>query len=127
MRSASRRRFGKDPAYLEWLHTLPCLCCWGFPGGYQPSGTCLVYWEYERLNGNPSQGTPTEAAHVGLRGLSQKCPDREAIPLCREHHTQDPFSSHRMGKKFWEHYGIDRDALIQSLNRAYKESNGTKD
>ena len=79
-RSATRRRIGKDPAYLEWIRTRLCLVC---------------MLETHQLN-RFQMGT--EAAHVGERGLSQKCPDREAIPLCAVHHRLDRFSAHRMGK-----------------------------
>ena len=67
------------------------------------------------------QLTPTEAAHVGKRGLSQKCSDREAIPLCRNHHTDGPEAVHRIGKIFWQHHAIDRDAIILELNRAFEQ------
>lgn len=110
MRSATKKRTGKDLAYVAWLHTLPCVCC--------------AFLEIiVRAHGAQPQAQlwPTEAAHVGDRGLSQKCPDREAIPLCAEHHRLDRFSAHRLQKKFWEHYGIDKKKLIERLNRAYKE------
>ena len=62
-----------------------------------------------------------DAAHVGVRGLSQKAPDREAIPLCRFHHTEGPYALHRLGKKFWIAYDLDPQELIKQLNQKYEE------
>jgi len=72
-----------------------------------------------------AQHTRTEAAHVGDRGLGQKCSDRETIPLCAEHHTQGRDSYHKLGKKFWEHHGLDRFELIARLNAMYTEQKQT--
>lgn len=72
-------------------------------------------------------GLVSEAAHVGLRGLGSKCSDREAIPLCAEHHRIGPDSHHALGRYFWAHYGLDRDAIIKELNRLYDiERNGSQ-
>ena len=101
MRSATRKKTGKDPEYLVWLHDLPCLVC-------RPDGVGM-------------QLSRTEAAHVGDRGLSQKCPDREAIPLCRIHHRISPDSVHALQKKFWAKWSIDRDEIIRKLNARYEE------
>lgn len=110
-----------DEDYKDWIRRLPCVVCWGFPGGYQPAGSCHVYWKYENENGNVSQRSSTECAHVGSRGLRQKCSDRETIPLCGfEHHREGKESAHKLGKLFWEHHGIDRDVLIAALNEAYE-------
>lgn len=87
MRSATRKKIGKDPAYLKWLQNQPCLVC---------------------NTRKEQQRSRTEAAHVGLRGLSQKCPDREAIPLCRDHHREQ----HRHGKKFWKDFGLSAAGAI---------------
>lgn len=61
----------------------------------------------------------TEAAHVGQRGLSQKCSDRETIPLCAFHHRTGPESHHRLGKLFWKHHGLDRYELIRELQSQF--------
>lgn len=37
--------------------------------------------------GTPCGGV-VEADHAGLRGLGQKCSDRETIPLCTYHHRE---------------------------------------
>ena len=86
----------KDKRYLEWIRTQPCIVCF----------------------------RPAEAHHAGERGLGQKCPDREAIPLCPGHHRRDgwPDSAHRLGKKFWTYHGIDLDAVIRKLQARYTAS-----
>jgi len=66
------------------------------------------------------QQWPTEAAHIGPHGMSQKADDTEAAPLCsREHHQEGPESLHVLGKKFWEHHGIDWPELRASLIAQY--------
>lgn len=55
-----------------------------------------------------------------MRGLSQKCSDFEAIPLCAEHHRREyPESHHALGKRFWERWQIDRESVIAELNRIW--------
>lgn len=94
----------KDPAYLDFIRTKPCICC-------------SAWWNFH------GQTTPTEAAHVGDRGLGQKCSDREAIPLCERHHRTGPLAHHKLGKKFWAYHSLDRNAIIAQLNKEY-ETNG---
>lgn len=105
MRSATKKRTGKDPEYLAWLHTL----------------ACSVVGCAQRLGPEYFDRGIIEAAHVGRRGLSQKCPDREAIPLCRLHHRTGMSSHHQLGKLFWLFHGLDREQLIEELNRRYEE------
>lgn len=102
MRSATRKKEGKNPVYLEWLHTLPC-----------------AVFSVDRLF-SKCYGRVT-AHHAGARGLSQRSPDWEAIPLCCGHHQDGPHSVHRLGKKFWQFHGIEKDVLISALNRAFEE------
>lgn len=104
MRSATRKKTGRDPDYLEFIRSLPCWLC-----------------ELLMANGLlDKQSSVTEAAHVGNRGLSQKCPDREAIPLCAEHHREGHQAAHILGKNFWAHWGLVRDVLIEELNAVYE-------
>lgn len=65
------------------------------------------------------QTCKTEAAHVGRRGIAQKCSDLETIPLCAYHHRLGPDSQHRLGKAFWPTHGLDRAKLIQKLQEEY--------
>ena len=85
----ARRR--RDHAYLSWIRTLPCLLC-----GRRPA----------------------EAAHFGARAFGQKCSDRETGPLCAWDHRLGPHSQHALGKRFWQHHGLDRDTLFRELNES---------
>lgn len=109
MARSARSKGLKDPAYLNWLRDLACLIC---------DDMC------ERrvfVDGQPwQQTTPTEVAHVGDRGLSQKCPDQQAIPLCAWHHRIGPESHHVLGKKFWDHHGFDKSMVITTYNRWFE-------
>jgi len=94
----------KDPKYMAWLHTLPCAV---------------------RVEGEDSGCFgPITAHHAGTRGLRQKCPDREAIPLCFGHHQEGPKAIHRIGKRFWNTHGLDKEVLIAELNRVYEMTGG---
>jgi len=64
-----------------------------------------------------------EAAHVGPRAFGHKCPDRETLPICRWDHRIGPNSHHRMGKKFWEFWKLDRESLILELNETFEQFN----
>lgn len=107
-RSKPRRGVVKDPKYLDWIRTLPCV-------------VCILPWKLEKSGVAYSnvQKTPTEAAHVGDRGLGQKCSDREAIPLCERHHRTGPLAHHVLGKKFWAYHSLERDAIIAQLNKEH--------
>lgn len=58
----------RDEAWLAEVRRLPCAAV---------SDSC----------GTHCLGA-VEADHAGLRGLGQKCSDRETIPLCRRHHQE---------------------------------------
>lgn len=82
-----------DRNYLRWLTTQPCAVC-GAMG--------------------------TDPAHVGERGMGEKCPDREAIPLCPRHHRrQFPQSHHSLGKGFWLFHELDKAEQIKKYNDLY--------
>lgn len=55
----------RDVDFMLWVKTLPCL----------------------GARFSPCEG-PVEADHAGSRGLGQKCPDDECIPLCTKHHRE---------------------------------------
>jgi hypothetical protein len=61
----------------------------------------------------------TECAHVGRRGLGQKCSDYESLPLCAVHHRTGRESHHRLGKRFWAFHCLSRVALVTELRRVY--------
>ena len=69
---------------------------------------------------------PVEAAHVGDRGLGQKCRDQETIPLCGYHHRTGPDSQHVMGKQFWGHHAINRADLVTLYQGLYEGAGGKK-
>ena len=93
----------RDSSYLRWLRILPCIVCcqWNLPTN--------------RRSG------PVEAAHVGKRGIGQKCADSEALPLCVWHHRTGPQAHHVLGKKFWQFWKLDRFSLIADHQRRFEE------
>ena len=68
----------RNPRFLAWIRTLPCLVCGRTMG--------------------------IEAAHTGAHGLGQKSSDMSAIPLCRRHHRTGPDSYHKLGARAFERY-----------------------
>jgi hypothetical protein len=99
MRSATKKKFGRDPGYLTFIRSRPCELC---------------------VREGVRQTTITEAAHVGSRGLSQRCPDAEAIPLCARHHREGPGAQHVLGKRFWAHHRLDKSKLVATLQALYR-------
>lgn len=105
-RANPRRGPARDRAYLAWIRRFGCVACL--------NSTIIApknpLWD------------DIEAAHVGpIRGLGQKCSDYETIPLCEQHHRLGRDSQHRLQKKFFDHHGLDRAALISELNSRYRE------
>lgn len=86
----------RDPRYLRWIRLHPCVVCMRF---------------------DISAFGRSDAMHVGeIRGLGQKCSDRETLPGCRFHHREH----HKYGREFWKHYQLDRDALIATFNARFE-------
>jgi hypothetical protein len=83
-----------DESYLAFIRKLPCVVCGS------------LKW--------------IEAAHVGARGLSQRCSDRQTLPLCPAHHRTGPQAAHVLGRKFWTVWGLDRYRLIAEHNELYE-------
>jgi hypothetical protein len=118
MRSATKSAVGKDPARLDWIRGLPCVACVGMESFLRFLAGTHTWGDVAKIHNR--QRSMCEAAHIGVRGLSEKCPDNEAIPLCGfEHHREGKESVHKMGKAFWAHHGLDRGKLIAALNRSY--------
>lgn len=114
MRSATREAIGKDPAYKAWIASLPCAICALLAGLVEKNhGIYFI-----------DQKSKTEVAHVGDRGLSQKCDDSETIPLCMEHHREGRYSHHKLGKGFFAYWKLDRGELVRTLNEQYERSGG---
>jgi hypothetical protein len=100
MRRRDRKRDQRGRAYLAWLHGLSCALCASY---------------------GVRQYTPTEAAHVGRRGLGQKCSDMEAVPLCAMCHREGAQSHHRIGRRFEEVHGVDLMRWVQQYNQRFVE------
>lgn len=95
-RPESRKGRDEDSAFLAFIRSLPCVIC--------------------------RRTFRVEAAHVGQRGLGQKCSDRETIPLCAFHHREGKHAHHRLGKNFWTYWNLDRYGIIAKYQRAYDET-----
>lgn len=117
-----RRGRVRDAKYLRWIRTFPCVVClqWWIKGTIQTLDDALTWCVHG--SGYPAWEGPTEAAHVGQHGISQKCSDLETIPLCAQHHRTGKDSHHVLGKRFWEHHGLSRVELIARLNALYREA-----
>lgn len=117
-RRKPRRGRVRSAAFLRFVRSLPCVLCQrkrhsrGFEIYNMSAGSRWLNW---------ASGQYTEAAHVGNRGLGQKCSDRETIPLCAAHHRTGKDSHHVLGKKFWDFHGLDKEKLIAELNARYEE------
>jgi len=109
------------------VRKLPCfVCVRSFYMGLlaNPALWPFILEAIEGIGPNEQQSA-TEAAHLGRsaskRGLSQKYPDREAGPLCgTAHHREGRESIHKLGPKFWERHGWDRDEVIDLMNGLYR-------
>lgn len=114
-RKPRKRQPGDDPTYRAFVRTFGCVACFGGimePDQFGPLEASL-------------QGSITECAHVGARGLSQKCPDCESLPLCAiEHHRVGPESHHKLGKRFWGFHGLDRMSLIKQMQELFRLNGG---
>jgi len=98
----------ESPVYLVWIRTQPCVVC----DKLRQMGVVLT------LNGRTALGI-IEAAHVGDRGKGQKCSDLETLPMCDWHHRIGPEAHHVLGRRFWEHHGLDRSALLDQHQRDF--------
>jgi hypothetical protein len=103
VRARPRRGPDRDPAYLQWIRSLPCAIC-------------------------GANGARSEAAHtsvLGPRGLSQKASDYSAIPLCFGHHRGNADSYHALGERaFADKHAVDIPNLVRRLLSSYGRSPG---
>jgi len=83
----------RNARYRAWIRSLLCCLC-----GLEPAG---------------------EAAHTGRDGgMAQKASDYSCVPLCRNCHTQNADSYHRLGRaKFEQRHNVDLRGLVIRLNR----------
>ena len=81
----------RNPKYLAWIRTLPCLVC--------------------------GRAVGVEAAHTGPHGVGQKSTDTAAIPLCVQRHRTGRGSYHRLGRRsFEQRFQLDIRAVVARLN-----------
>lgn len=79
---------------MRWIKTLPCAVC---------------------------GRTGSEASHTGPRGLGQKAPDEQCIPLCPDHHRHRRDALDVAGpRRFEELHGMDIKALVRRLQGVWK-------
>lgn len=67
---------------------------------------------------------PVEVAHVGDRGYGRKCSDLGTLPICTDHHRIGKYSAHVLGKRFYEHHGLNKQALIEHYQAEYRRVYG---
>jgi hypothetical protein len=75
--------------FREWIHAQPCVVC----GRHSPEG-----------------------AHVGLRGLSNKCSDTEMLPLCGADHAEQ-----HKDRYFWAKRGLAKETILDETHLRYLE------
>lgn len=81
----------RNPAYLRWIRSLPCVVC--------------------RTRGQ------IEASHTGPHGMGQKSSDLSVIPLCARHHRTGNDSYHRLGPmKFAEVHRLNIREIVARLS-----------
>jgi hypothetical protein len=105
----------RTPLHRSWLKRKP--------RRYVVPSEILRYWDWIRTQPCAVCGRRRgiAAAHVGMRGLSQKCDGWEVIPLCIMHHDRGMRESHHaLGKRFWEYWGWDRYGLIRRYRGLYE-------
>ena len=98
----------EHPLYRRWIRTQECVVC----AKLRLFGVRLVF------SGLTALGI-VECAHVGDRGLGQKCSDLETIALCDFHHRISRDSYHVLGKRFFEHHNMDRAELIARFQQEF--------
>jgi hypothetical protein len=109
MRRKPRRGPIVDEDFRRFVRTFACIVC---ARGLLIREVDGWQWRY--------QHSRTECAHVGRRGVGQKCSDCESLPLCAfRHHSVGVYSHHTLGKRFWGFHGLDRHALITEMQRLY--------
>jgi hypothetical protein len=87
----ARKKPVRNPAYLRWIRSLPCI-------------VCRSRWQIE-------------AAHTGPHGLGQKSSDLSAIPLCARHHRTGNDSYHDLGpSKFAQVHQLNIREIVARLS-----------
>lgn len=135
-RKRAKRKPGREnPQYRAWIRTWPCWICFERycrKLGYDPAEERArpeVRSMFCALQA--FECGVTEAAHAGARGLGQKCPDSQLIPLGGKHHMHataggSKESHHSMGKNFWEYHHLNTDEIFEELHGLYRKETGRK-
>ena len=98
----------RDLDYCLWVKTLPCLLA-----GVASAGQCSGV---------------VEADHAGDRGMGQKCPDNETIPLCSSHHLDRHACTGffrgrpKPWKREWRHSAIAKTQAAHRLEMGIEET-----
>ncbi len=130
----SAKRKPADLKYRAWLHLWPCFIC--FREHCRNHG--IPFWEacklpeareLFRVEFSENHCGPTQACHVGVKGTSQKCAERDMMPLGERHHmhpTMGGFTdSHHAGTaKFWDWHRLSRLRALEFLRHLYVEETG---
>lgn len=108
----------RDPQYLAWIRTLPCIISNPIWLGFVLKDPGLAFglgWVSVSL-----QDSPTQACHIGKtgKGMRQKCSDYETIPMCQAHHREQHGPD---GATFFERHPLDLPACWKALRAAYEE------
>jgi len=123
-----------DLGYRAWLREWPCFICfmqYCSEEGLNFWDSCkapFTRWAFA-FNSKRKCG-PTQAAHVGSKGIGQKCPEREMMPLGLRHHlhpTAGGFpDSHHAGKRtFWLKHKLSRPKVLEFLRKLYLKETGS--
>jgi hypothetical protein len=99
----------EDKKYLAFIRHEPCLVC--AKGYYVPS-------HYPDRIFIRDAHHPKSTKFGGNLGWNVKADDRNAMPLCRGHHSE----SESLGEeRFYRKYSIEPHKEIKRLNKKYKE------
>jgi len=92
----------KDPVYLAAVHTLPCACCGSMP---VEAHHCRDLPDYDE-----------RGLYDRIPGAAMKSSDRDAIPLCPDHHRmfhEDRRAFHAQFGKDYSYIGPTRARLSE--------------
>ncbi len=104
---AQRQPRVRDPIFLKWIRTLPCIAC--AVEGKTTFGCHAAHIRYADA-----------AAGWNNPGLQSKPSDRRCAPLCPAHHTEGPKAQHRANERaWWSALGINPPQLCAALSVAF--------
>jgi hypothetical protein len=110
-------------SYFEWLSSWPCYVCLSRYCAQNSMSIAEVLPEARTIAARWTTRScgRTEVAHVGIRGLSQKCEDTEVMPLGLKHHQRGPEAHHVHAKGWFERVvGEEPERVFVTLQTLYK-------